>query len=213
MIADRQLALDLIDLQARKLAEEGYTVVREPEPVTLPPELRDLRPDAIAIGASPPLLLEVVQQGGGSSDRIAQIHKAIAGTNWALQLILDSSPQGARLPAAELGEIEGLVKSMRQVSEIDPRAGLLMGWSALEAFARQLDGDRFSKPQSPARVVEQLAAMGLALPQQASELRDLALLRNHFIHGGLGIQITRSQTDRFAQILSELLAHGPAKAA
>lgn len=213
MIAERQLARDLIELQANRLAEEGYTVIREPEPASLPAELRSLRPDAIAIGAKPYLLLEVVREGGKSADRIAEIHKAIAGTEWALQLILDSSPQSAQLPSADLDEIESLVASMRRVSEIDPRAGLLLGWSALEAFARQLDNSRFAKPQSPARVVEQLAAMGLALPQQANELRDLAALRNHFIHGGLGVQITRSQTERFAEILTDLIAEGPAEAA
>lgn len=213
MIAERQLARDLIELQANKLAEEGYTVVREPAPGSLPEQLRSLRPDAIAIGAKPYLLLEVVREGGRSADRIAEIHRAIAGTEWELQLILDSSPQAAHLPPAALSDIQGLVASMRRVAGVDARAALLVGWSALEAFARQLDSVRFSKPQSPGRVVEQLAAMGLALPKEAEELRKLASLRNEFIHGGLGVQVTPVQVERFAEILTELIADGPAQAA
>ena len=52
-MSEHQAEADLLALAAEQFAEEGYTVVREPGANSLPAPLRELHPDAIAIGKRP----------------------------------------------------------------------------------------------------------------------------------------------------------------
>lgn len=204
MISERQTALDLISLQADQLAAEGYSVFREPPPSSLPSALKDLRPDAIAIGVKPFLFLEVVRPGSKSSERVARIKAALEGTDWKLRIILDTTVQSDRPQAASVADISEVLESMRTVLDVEPRAALLLGWAAMEALARNVDADRFAKAQSPGRVVEMLASMGYIVHSEAEELRSLAGLRNQFIHGGLSISIPSARIEAFVEIIESL---------
>lgn len=207
MIEERQAESDIIQLAARQLEAEGYAVVREPAPATLPPTLRHLHLDAIAVGKRPLLVIEVAREGGASAERVEAIRRALANeADWKLHLILDRSDSQDRLQPEMLEAISSAIEAARSVSEVDDRAALLMSWAAFEAIARHFEPTTFARAQSPGRVVEMLASKGYLVPSEADVMRRLAQRRNKLIHGQLGMRKDIVELDDMFSILDSLVA-------
>ncbi|MFI5014451.1 MAG: hypothetical protein ACHQAY_19120 [Hyphomicrobiales bacterium] len=197
---------ELLEAAARQLAEQGYEVVFEP-PVSLVPEaLRGLRPDAVAIGRTPKLVIEVAAEGARSAERVAALQRALREEkDWKLYLVFDRTFRPPDLPPASLEQVRSVLGRAEAVAIVDPHAALLMCWAGIEALSRILEPRYFARPQSPGRIVERLASEAKITPTDADFLRAMAQLRNSFAHGDLSRIVTRSEVQRFVALLTDLL--------
>jgi uncharacterized protein YutE (UPF0331/DUF86 family) len=108
------------------------------------------------------------------------------------------------VPIASLSSIEQTVANLDKLA--DARAALLLAWASLEAIARNLEPSETTRPQTPGRVVELLAAGGFVTPTQAELLRNMADIRNQVIHGNVDLQPSAGQLQELIATTGELLS-------
>lgn len=199
----------LLEATARDLTAKGYDVVLEPSPNLLPAALSKFRPDAIAFGREPKLIVEIATEGTVAAAKVARLQEALAqNPEWKLHLVI-SRVKRTSLSVMPNELIAPTLDSAKKVAQIDPRAALLLGWSAFEAVSRSRRPSVFSRPQSPGRIIERLAAEGVLTPTDASFLREMAYARNAFIHGDLTQNVDLSQVERFLSTIESLLSAAP----
>src|SRR5579863_7864070 len=118
---------------------KGYTVVREPSPQQLPSFLQGLRPDAIATGASPSLVIEVASGQGPCKERLLhRLKSALDGhEDWRLEVVYVGS-EGTPMAPASVEAAEAALQRVRVLAPSDPKAALLLAWAAIEAIGRLL---------------------------------------------------------------------------
>jgi len=205
MSEQQQIEADLVALAAEQFKDDGYTVVREPSPSSLPAALREFHPDAIAIGKRPFVIIEVVREGARDTDRIIRMQRAAkTAGDWNLHLILDRAERKQALEQVPVQTIASTLANARKLIEVDTRAALLLGWASFEALARIMEPSRFAKPQTPGRIVETLASDGVVTPTEAAKLRRLADARNAVVHGDLRMQPSITDLATFFQVLDRL---------
>lgn len=206
MTLARNTEFDLLEATVRSLEEQGYDVVRAPGPALLPVPLQSLRPDGIAIGRLPKLVVEIAQESPEDAKRVARLQEALKELpEWKLHLVVRFGTTPPEL--ALIGE-EDIAKTVDRASSLastETQAALLMAWATLEALARARTPSDFRRPQSPARIVERLASEGSITPSQAAFMRTMASKRNSFIHGDLGQPVSKSEVERFLDVLRGLL--------
>jgi uncharacterized protein YutE (UPF0331/DUF86 family) len=205
-MSEQQAEADLLALATEQFAEEGYTVVREPGASSLPAPLRDLHPDAIAIGKRPFVVIEVVREGAQNAERVIRLQRAAqeAG-DWNLHLILDRGERKPGLDQIPAQIISSTLNQARKLLEVDTRAALLLSWASFEAVARAMAPTRFAKPQSPGRIIESMASEGIVTPSEASALRKLATSRNAVVHGDLRVAPPTNELEKFLRVQERLL--------
>jgi uncharacterized protein YutE (UPF0331/DUF86 family) len=207
MAMEREAEADLLRFAAEELRESGYTVVIEPSPSTLPVALKDLRPDGIAIGKKPYLLIEVTREDDRNAGRIQRLQQAIRKSeDWRLHLILNRDASEKSLGAPRLEDIEATLGRIERIAAEDAGAGLLMCWACLEALSRAIEPRKFARPQAPARMVERLASAGHVTPSEAQFLRSMILKRNELAHGQLATMVRSDEVEQFVSLLGRLLA-------
>jgi len=69
---------------------------------------------------------------------------------------------------------------------------------------------KFTRPQTPGRLVEELASVGYVTPDEADLLRRLADLRNSLIHGNLLASPRSQDLAQFVAVLKSLIGRLPA---
>jgi hypothetical protein len=183
---DECAALDVMENRWRNL---GYTLIREPSQDQLPDFLRGFRPDAIATGASPSLLIEVVNPRSRRAEvRIKQLQQLLSQqSDWKLEVVYAPSEIGS-LHAVSGNVVRASLQSARRLLENDTQAALLLVWSALEAIARQKYPVLATRGLSPHRVMNMFLEEG-SLSQAASGLVfRLANMRNALAHGQLDVR-------------------------
>lgn len=207
MSSTRDTEADLMQLTAADLASQGYSVIVQPSATELPPELKQFRPDGIAIGKKPHLVIEVTSERGGH-ERATKIREALRNNpEWQLYVVFNRSTASEPLALQSLESIERLADIASKVAVQDRRAGLLMCWAALEAIARLIEPQKFGRPQTPGRIVEELASPGYITPSEAASLRKLASIRNSFIHGVISVDVTQNELDEFIDVLNVLIGY------
>lgn len=207
MTATREAEATLLRSVADDLQAEGYTVIIEPTPDALPGSLKGLRPDAVAIGRDPKLVIEIAKEGRESLARVQKLREAVrAHDGWALRLIYDRSASTEQLTSLPLAAIEETLASAAAVSKQDTRASLILYWASSEAIARLIDKDEFARPQTPGRIVERLAAKAYIVPSEAEFLREMARKRNAFVHGQLSVDVTSAEIASFGELLTSLVS-------
>ncbi|GGJ54520.1 hypothetical protein CDQ92_18285 [Sphingopyxis bauzanensis] len=200
---------ELLEATARDLTAKGYDVVIEPSPNLLPAALSIFRPDAIALGREPKLIVEIASEGAIAAAKVARLQEALAqNPEWKLHLVI-SRVKRTSLSVMPNELIAPTLDSAKKVAQIEPRAALLLGWSAFEAVSRARRPSVFSRPQSPGRIIERLAAEGVLTPTDAAFLREMAHARNAFIHGDLTQTVDLSQVERFLSTIECLLSAAP----
>lgn len=205
MTASSQTANELLAAASRQLSEQGYDVVREPSRYLLPDQLRHFRPDAIAIGRDPKLVVEIARERPADAERVERLQQALKEMpDWHLHLVLDRASTDPELARVTDNEIASTLDQSLAVAEVDTRAALPMAWAALEALGRQRRPHEFSRAQSPERIVERLAFEGIIIPSDAAFLRSMARSRNAFVHGDLRQAVSLDQVVRFVGLLREL---------
>ena len=169
-----------------RLEAEGYEVVLEPGPNRLPRSLDGVRPDAVATGRDPRLLVEVAGgRGPRERERLIRMRQAVAALpDWELRVFYYPE-QGADVAPLAGNVIEEVIDRVERLSSADPQAALLLAWSGLEAAARShlpLDDPR---ALSPSMLIDALVSLGHVDQPGGQRLSEIAKLRNAIAHGQL----------------------------
>jgi hypothetical protein len=159
-------------------------LIREPSPEQLPAFLKGFRPDAIAIGATPRLVIEIVQaQGGATETKVRQLQSLFQDdTDWQLEVVYVSQ-DGVPLKAVTVEDIGDALRQVRAMAAREPRAALLLAWATLEAIGRILEPELASRGLSPRSLVELLVSNGHLPQAETTKLRRLGDARNALAHG------------------------------
>lgn len=204
-MSTHQTEAEILAATVRQLREQGYDVIVEPSPSLLPESLRGWRPDAIALGREPRLIVEVASESTGAAERIAGLQTALkAEPDWKLHLVLNRASGSPAIERVSDAEIDAFLDNALTVIGVDARAALLMTWAAFEALSRARRPTAFVRPQSPGRLIEQWASRGEIGPADAAFLRAMAEQRNRFIHGGLTQVVSEDDVRRFIDLLKEI---------
>ncbi|HMK88904.1 MAG TPA: hypothetical protein VK446_04625 [Methylocystis sp.] len=181
----QRIALDALEPRWRR---QGYTVVREPEPSQLPAFFKGFRPDAIAIGKTPQLVIEVLPRYKASvEERTRQLESLFAGReDWRLEFVY--APRESPPPDVVSRErVRGALDAAHAVAESDARAALLLAWAALEAAARVQEPALAADALTPGSLIDVLVSMGHATQDEGEQLRVLGEQRDALAHGSLDV--------------------------
>lgn len=201
------LEREILNNALSDLRADGFEVLLSPTNGLVPSFLGDLRPDAIATKGNQGIIVEVVMRPNSEPSKIKKIREALLDQkDWQLRiLLLNAVDPQSDLP---LQTIDRLKQSLDEIEKLKSNGfegpSLLVGWATFEATARTLVSGRFVKPQSPKRIVDQLAEEGFLTPDEADQLRKLADKRNRFIHGDLDVVVSLPELDFFIDILKVL---------
>lgn len=204
----RSMALDeraMLDRMEPRWRQRGYTLIREPSAEQLPAFLRDYRPDAIATGRLPSLVIEVLPRRGKSTDaRLENIRSLLRDReDWQLEVIYSSS-EGAPIAPMSPRDIIDALHRMRLLQGVDGRAALMLGWSALEAVTRLWEPDLASGSLSPGTLIDVLVSIGHASQEDGAFLRQIGATRNKIAHGRLDLVPDPDDLARLARLIERL---------
>lgn len=189
------------------LTAEGYNVLVHPSALQLPEFLAELRPDAIATRDDGNLVIEVMSRSSASEQKLRRFTSAIANKEgWSLRTIWTSghSVPSALKPPSKSAVAETLSRIDALIGASEYGAALLLSWAVLEGVSRRILGNTVGRPQTPRRLIEQLAQAGHLKTSEAKRLRESADLRNRLIHGELSVSLSPSVIIEFRTILGRL---------
>lgn len=190
-----------------QLEAEGFVVITHPSAHRLPAFMQSYFPDAIALRKDRNLAIEVVRKGSSSDKKLHRLRELLSGhPDWELRVYwVNPSSTPEPIDTTSPKDIERGIKTVEQlVSESLVAPALLMAWATLEALGRMLVPEKIAKPQTPGRLVEVLASDGYITPSDADRLRQLGVLRNKLIHGGLQEKVSSRDVKGFVSILKSL---------
>ncbi len=218
-MSDHHFEESVLERLIPDLKADGYDVVRAPDKNQLPMFLKNYRPDLIAYRGDEKVAYELKRGSDRQKYSLEEIAKLFEGhKDWEFRVVW----------LAEADEISGLKRQSKQkILEVYQQsldlaeygshtAAFLLAWATLEAAARRALGNDLAKPQTPGRVVEQLASLGYLTPSEAEDLRSLTSLRNKIIHGELDAPLEKSAVNRMLHLLGtvvSLAVKQPAKVA
>jgi uncharacterized protein YutE (UPF0331/DUF86 family) len=170
---------------------QGYRVVREPGIADLPNFLGKYRPDALAVGKQPGLVVEVINPLNPSNKtKIKQLQSLLAGrSDWALEVLYLASDQ-IPITLTPNSEIRRTLDKVEKLTKIDPRAGLMLAWASLEAIGRTLSPVSAAKTISARSLIDLLVSEGHISQHDGEALRKFADMRNKLTHGQLQLMPT-----------------------
>lgn len=194
------IALDRLEPQ---LAAKGYRVIREPGAGDLPDFLAGRRPDAIAVGRKPCLVIEVFRKDGPTAlKEVRDLRALLKGQDdWDLKVYYFSSMEPMLEPVSDAAACDA-VAAARSVVETEPRAALLFAWSILEATARLTISAANPRPLNPNALVNLLVGEGYVDQDTGSELFRLAKVRSRVAHGQIDIA-PKAEEVRFLLAVAE----------
>jgi uncharacterized protein YutE (UPF0331/DUF86 family) len=197
----------VLEQVAPQLQAEGYTVYLEPSRQLLPAFMKGYIPDAIALRQDKNLAIEVVLEGPSAKAKRERLKDRFERRkDWELRLYYARPAASAEgLPAMGNDAIDSSIASVENlISNGQLYGATLIGWATFEALGRALSPAKFARPQTPARLIEILAADGAVTPSEADLLRKLARSRNRVIHGALNEKIEKSDLSKLLNVLREL---------
>jgi hypothetical protein len=196
----------VLDQHEPSWVAQGYKVVRRPSRENLPAFLDRYMPDAVLVGRTPNVVVEVVRKGQPQIERkVRDLNALLAGRDdWRLE-VLYAGEQPEQLPAVSTERLRGSLANVRRLARIDQGGGLLVLWATLEAIARRLEPGKTGRPQSPGRIVELLAGAGFIAPSEAEKLREGAQWRNRLVHGDLDISPSEGEISNLTDIVERLV--------
>jgi uncharacterized protein YutE (UPF0331/DUF86 family) len=189
------------------LKSQGYDVFVHPNKQMVPPFLGAYRPDVIALRDDKNLVIEIKHTSRRAENVLQELAKRFDGQNrWEFRVVwVNPSETEGRLTPQSNEAISIRLKEISRLLEAGfTESAMLMSWAAFEAIGRKLMAGEFSRPQSPGRLVQILAKEGHITPDEADVLRQLAEIRNRFIHGELTAAVDQSQVKAFIEILASL---------
>ncbi|MDH6259150.1 hypothetical protein [Bradyrhizobium sp. BR13661] len=192
-----------------QLRSEGYEVYLRPTAPVAPPFLADLRPDAIAIGKGKKLIIELVTSESSNQKKAQGLANLIKEhPDWELRVfVVTSAGRTDELQVQSREQIQSVLDEIKLLQDTNHlSAAFMLGWATFEAIARRLMTTTFVKPQTPGRLVQQLAQEGYVTPSEGDFLRILAAKRNALIHGNLHDLPQMGEVEFFRKISERLAA-------
>lgn len=192
-----------------QLRSEGYEVYLRPTSPVAPPFLADLRPDAIAIGKGKKLIIELVTSESSNQKKAQGLANLIKEhPDWELRVfVVTSAGRTDELQVQSREQIQSVLDEIKLLQDTNHlSAAFMLGWATFEAIARRLMTTTFVKPQTPGRLVQQLAQEGYVTPSEGDFLRILAAKRNALIHGNLHDLPQMGEVEFFRKISERLAA-------
>ena len=195
------------------LVARGYDVYVHPPRGITPAFLGNYIPDAVALcttansGRDKNIAIEVVREAGHAEKNLEEIAKLFEGQeDWELRVVwLAPISPGETVPVPTIFEIEDrLMEIDRLVADDHLNAALLLAWAVFEALGRTLQSTQFQRPQTSGRLVQTLAESGHLTPDEADDVRALAVKRNALAHGNFEVYVTREDMQRLGEVLSTL---------
>jgi hypothetical protein len=196
----------VLDQMEPRWQRQGYRLVRGPSRDELPAFLKGFQPDAIAVGATPPLVIEVVNpHSKATKAKVTQLSALFEDQDeWKLEVIYAPSESG-EIAFSSPADIRQALKDSIGLLAIEPRAALLLAWAAFEAAGRHVHPDAAPEARTSLSLVELLVSNGdLPLGDQAA-LRSIARKRNAIAHGDLSTGVERSDVLRIVEACDQLL--------
>jgi uncharacterized protein YutE (UPF0331/DUF86 family) len=180
----------VLDILQRRYEADGFSFIRQPSGDALPVFLRETSPDAIAIGPTRKIVIEVkASRNLRDQGKLAQMAKLLEGQeNWSFQIVYadDLSSSEGDLPAADKSAIEREVSVVKElIQNNNARAAFVLAWALLEAIVRRRVNGRMQHPKSANSIAELLEREGLVSIPDARKLWQMAALRNAVVHGDL----------------------------
>lgn len=177
-----------LDTMEPKWRARGYTLIRDPKTEQLPSFFRDFKPDAIAVGKSPALAIEVVPGSRRSSSSThGRLEDLFRGRDdWSLEVIY-APPSGTAVQPVDEGAIRERLAEALRLEAVAPQAALLLAWAGLEAAGRQREPDLADRGLSSGSLVDVLVSQGHVRQERADELLRVGKLRNAIAHGQIDI--------------------------
>lgn len=191
----------------KTLVSEGYEVVVQPSKLLIPEFLEGFQPDALAFRSDKNLIVEVATQSPAAGRRLRQLQELLGSQrDWDLRLVWSAPGERARSLQKVSGEsIDLTIQEIEKLASMGHyRPALLLGWASLEALGRLTNPSSLSRPQSPARLVEQIASDGYLAPSEADAVRDLISKRNRLVHGELQTDVRRKDIFALISALKQL---------
>ena len=184
--------LSLEQLRAR-YTEQGFTFIVHPGREQIPAFLGSYRPDAIALKPGINIAIEVKQRSNVLAEKsLKDIRRLFKGhPDWQFVISYGGSDPltAMAIAPASAAAIRSRMEEVRALTEQGQRrAGLVLGWSLLEAALHRLEGETEKRPRNPGTVVETLATLGYLSPTIEQRLRPMILLRNRIVHGDVGAE-------------------------
>ncbi len=178
----------VLDSHEPSWVAQGYRVIREPSGSYLPKFLKRFEPDAILLGRTPKIVVEVVRKGQPNVERkIRLLNETLSNhQDWRLEVLYAGS-EPEQLPAVTTVRLKEQLADIRKLLPLEQRGSLLLLWATLEALSRRLQPDQTKHPLTPGSVVELLAGEGFVTPGEARQLREAVKWRNRLAHGDLEI--------------------------
>lgn len=198
---------NLLDAIVSRYQSEGFDTFVHPTRSILPEFLRDIPPDAIAIGPKKKIAVEIIRSNGPRSKKIENLRKLFANQrDWELAVFYVSQSSTPEIRTLDLNTIKISISEINDLKDSGhPLASLMMGWSIFESVARAILQDQLERPQPPAQLLEILASQGFLTPTDADRLRVIAGIRNQVAHGGLDVRVSPEQLEALTAAIHSLV--------
>jgi hypothetical protein len=198
----------------------GYAFFIAPTPPLISDDILKLKPDAAAFRGEEKLILRLVTRAksDGKPSTNSPVSIKPVGTNWKEVVYWAPVLENNELAIPDIKALHEAVVELEGVAHAGHfRAALMMGWSLLEAIARErlvsVNGDMQDQSVfSPVRAVDFLEQHGDLDFKLAAKLRELAKVRNKVAHGDFSETVSSAQIAELTQTLKHLLddAYGQA---
>ncbi|NDW07222.1 hypothetical protein [Jiella pacifica] len=198
----------VIDAMEPHWTARGYTVIREPTEAQVPKFFGGFRPDAIAVGRDPSLLIEVQRPGSNAAEyQLRMLQELLKGRNdWRLEILYAPSETPLVEPVATEW-IKSAFFSAAQLLAQNARAAFLLAWAAFEAALRQRFPAEAKGPVST-RLLALLDA-GEISQDEHRRLLELSRKRNALAHGQLDAPITGQDVSVIVELGDRIASDHP----
>jgi hypothetical protein len=164
-----------------QLRDEGWAVITEPGPDSLPEALSDRQVDFIARRGQDLLIGEVASRSSARKERIDLLARRVEQIpNARLQVYwLGDSPKDK----PDFHQVGHYIQEASAVAELSAKAGLLMAMAALEGATAAFAERNHVDPQAPARqLFANLYSLGLFDESDFNRVTHLYRLRSEIAH-------------------------------
>jgi hypothetical protein len=188
------------------LEDDGWRVLREPGSPELPPGLRPLRVDFIALRGPDILVGEVTSRKTAPSRRLEAVAKIVETIPHAQFEVYWLGDEETEEPSHR--QIRRYLKESRAIAQLSPQASLLMAIAAFEAaLPSYAESAEVVAPGPPRRLLEHLFSLGLVSPSDRSLLVQLYKLRSSIVHTATPV-LPRPADIAAVRSLAERMASG-----
>ena len=202
----RDAERDATERIAEKYRSDGFDVIVEPVGADLPPGLRRISADLIALKCGENVAVSVFTKGSRSSGedvrRTAETVESEPG--WRYEVLVLPRRPAERDPMTG-DDASARLKAAGAAAEHDPAAGALLAWTGVEWALRRLIERQSPADRSPHRLVKEAYSLDLINEPEHDMLMRLADLRNATVHGDKRTEPAAAFLDSILQVTGSLV--------